>query len=42
MIDHTIPWETMLGKDEREAIEEEIAVLEAERGPFLPPDDDEG
>jgi hypothetical protein len=31
-------WRAMLGKDEREATEEEIAALEAERGPFQPAD----
>jgi hypothetical protein len=31
-------WKAMLGKDEREATEEEIAALEAEHGPFLPAD----
>ncbi len=31
-------WEAMLGKDEREATEEEIAALEVEHGPFLPAD----
>ncbi len=31
-------WKTMLGKDERDATEEEIAALEAEHGPFLPAD----
>ncbi|HEX5763095.1 MAG TPA: hypothetical protein VFY04_08240 [Solirubrobacterales bacterium] len=31
-------WRSMLGKDERDATEEEIAALEAEHGPFLPPD----
>jgi hypothetical protein len=29
-------WKAMLGKDEREATEEEIAAIEAEHGPFLP------
>lgn len=28
----------MLGKNERDATEEEIAALEAEHGPFLPAD----
>ncbi len=28
----------MLGKGERDATEEKIAVLEAEHGPFLPDD----
>lgn len=28
----------MLGKDERDATEEEIAALGAEHGPFLPAD----
>lgn len=27
-------WQAMLGKDEREATEEEIAAIEAEHGPF--------
>lgn len=31
-------WGAMLGKDEREATEEEIAALEAEHGPFQPAD----
>jgi hypothetical protein len=31
-------WKAMLGKNEREATEEEIAALEAEHGPFLPAD----
>ena len=31
-------WKAMLGKDERDASEEEIAVLEAEHGRFLPAD----
>jgi hypothetical protein len=31
-------WKTMLGKDEREASEEEIAALEADHGPFQPAD----
>jgi hypothetical protein len=31
-------WKAMLGKDEREVTEEEIAALEVERGPFLPAD----
>lgn len=31
-------WKAMLGKDEREATEEEIAALEAEHGLFLPTD----
>jgi hypothetical protein len=31
-------WRTMLGKDEREATEEEIAAVEAEHGPFQPMD----
>lgn len=31
-------WQAMLGKDEREASEEEIAALEAEHGPFQPAD----
>jgi hypothetical protein len=33
-------WEAMLGKDEREATEEEIAALGAEHGPLLPADGD--
>ena len=34
--DHIEPtsWRAMLGKDEREVSEEEIAALEAEHGPF--------
>lgn len=32
------PWKAMLGKDEREATEEEIVGLEAEHGPFQSPD----
>jgi hypothetical protein len=31
-------WKAMLGKDERDATEEEVAALEAEHGPFLPAD----
>jgi hypothetical protein len=31
-------WKVMLGKDERDATEEEIAALEAEHGPFQPVD----
>jgi hypothetical protein len=31
-------WKAMLGKDERDATEEEIAALEAEHGRFLPAD----
>jgi hypothetical protein len=31
-------WQSMLGKGEREATEEEIAVLEAEHGPIQPAD----
>jgi hypothetical protein len=31
-------WKAMLGKDERDATEEEIAALEAEHGPFHPAD----
>jgi hypothetical protein len=31
-------WKSMLGKEERDATEEEIAALEAEHGPFLPAD----
>lgn len=31
-------WPAMLGEGEREATEEEIAVLEAEHGPFQPAD----
>ena len=27
-------WKAMLGEDEREATEEEIAAIEAEHGPF--------
>lgn len=33
-------WEAMLGKNERDATEGEIAALEAEHGPFLPADDE--
>lgn len=33
-------WEAMLGKDARDAAEEEIASLEVEHGPFLPADDE--
>ena len=29
-----ISWQAMLAKDEREATEDEIAILEAEHGPF--------
>jgi len=32
------PWEAMLGEDERETTEEEVAALEAAHGPFLPAD----
>ena len=38
MIAGDISWKAMLGKDERDAAEEEIAALEAEHGPFLPGD----
>lgn len=31
-------WKVMLGEDERDATEEEIAALEAEYGPFQPAD----
>jgi len=31
-------WQALLGKDELDATEEEIAVLEAEHGPFQPAD----
>jgi hypothetical protein len=31
-------WQAMLGKDERESTEEEIAALEAGHGPFQPAD----
>jgi hypothetical protein len=31
-------WQAMLGKDELEATEEEIAALEAKHGPFQPAD----
>lgn len=34
-------WKAMLGKDERDATEEEIGVLETEHGP-IPPRDGEG
>lgn len=33
-------WKAMLGKDERDATEDEIADLEAEDGPVLPADGD--
>ena len=33
-------WAAMLGNDERDATEIEIAALEAENGPILPPDDE--
>jgi len=38
VIDRDVSWKAMLGKDERDATEEEIAALEAEHGPFLPSD----
>lgn len=38
MVTGDISWKAMLGKAERDATEEEIAVLEAEYGPFLPGD----
>ncbi len=31
-------WKAMLGEEEHEATEEEIAALEAKHGPFLPAD----
>lgn len=31
-------WKTMLGENERDASEEEVAGLEAEHGPFRPAD----
>jgi hypothetical protein len=31
-------WKAMLGEDERDAAKEEVASLEVEHGPFLPPD----
>lgn len=31
-------WKAMLGREEREATDEEIAALEAEHRPFLPMD----
>lgn len=31
-------WGAMLGEDEREATQEEVAALEAEHGPFQPAD----
>lgn len=34
-------WKVMLGNDERDATEEEIAVLGAEHGPILFADDEE-
>lgn len=33
-----ISWQAMLAEGEREATEDEIAVLEAEHGPFQPAD----
>jgi hypothetical protein len=33
-------WLAMLGKNEREVSDEEIAALEAEHGPFQPADDE--
>jgi hypothetical protein len=38
MIDRDVSWKAMLGKDERDATDEEIAALDAEHGPFLPAD----
>jgi hypothetical protein len=38
MADRDTSWIEMLGKGERDATEEEIAVLEADHGPFLPAD----
>lgn len=38
MISCDISWKAMLGTDERDVTEEEIAALEAEHGPFLPAD----
>ena len=36
----TTLWRAMLGEDEREVSDEEIAALEAEHGPFQPADDE--
>lgn len=38
MTDRDTSWNAMLGEDEREATEQEVAALEAENGPFLPAD----
>ena len=38
MIDRDVSWKAMLGEDERDATEEEIAALEVEHGPFLAAD----
>lgn len=40
MIERDVSWKAMLGEDERDVTEEEIAALEAECGPFLSPDDE--
>lgn len=38
IISRDTSWKAMLGKDERDATEEEVAALEAAHGPFLPAD----
>jgi hypothetical protein len=38
MIDRDVSWTAMLGKDERDSTDEEIAALEGEHGPFQPAD----
>jgi hypothetical protein len=38
VIDRDTSWKAMLDTDERDATEEEVAALEAEHGPLLPPD----
>jgi hypothetical protein len=38
IIGRDTPWEAMLGEDESEATEEEVAAVEAAHGPFLPAD----
>jgi hypothetical protein len=39
MIDRDVSWKAMLGEDEREATEEEVAAaVEAEHGPILAAD----
>ena len=38
IVGYDAPWKAMLGKDERDATDEEIAALEVEHGPFLPAD----